>query len=294
MAPYGVSGGQAYQQILNLNGANPGSSDLTPDNLIHANAAIMPTVEFDLLPDDQQNIGRYLKSALSMQENTAQSIEAIWSDCEQLIVLGGDHSVSIGTAAGLARVTDLARIGLIWIDAHGDINTDQTSASKSITGYPLAVATGLGPEELTSALGSNFIKKVVHIGLRDCEEEEAKYLKSIDALTFSPYDIDIKGLGAVLKEAAKHLKDCDHIWISCDVDVLDSVYFEKGETDLPVPAGLTPREVLTITRFFQKTGKLKIMELVQVNESYYQTPVITWASRIVEAALGVGSYRYGQ
>jgi arginase len=293
MAPFGVASGEAYKNILNANGINEGASEFYPDNQIRDNCEVLEAVKYDFLPDDQPEIGRYLRSALSMQANTATKIESIWADCEQLVVIGGDHSVSIGTGAGLSRVTDLSRIGMVWVDAHGDVNTDKTSASKSITGYPLAVATGLGPEALTESFQGNFIKKVVHIGLRDCERQEADNLQSLDSLVFTPYDIDMQGLSKVLSQTSEFLKDCDYIWLSCDIDVLDGIYLAQDETDLPVPAGLTPREVLTIGQYLQKTGKLKVAELVQINQTHSQTPIIAWSSRFIEAIFGLGGYRYG-
>lgn len=292
LSPYAFSSKNPYKTIVSTKVASQPIDIYAQSDLIN-NSLITDPIEFELLPNDQKSVGWYLRSALSMQENTAQLIESIWSDTKRLCVIGGDHSVSIGTGAGLARVTDLSRVGLVWIDAHADCNTDETSISKSITGYPLAVASGLGPSQLTDAFGSNFVKKIVHIGLRDCEEEELNNLKKINARIYSPFDIQLKGLSKILTETIKYFKDCDFIWISCDVDSLDGMYFENGETDLPLSGGLTPREILTILHTLGQTKKLKVTELLQLNSIDRPTLLTNWARRFIEISFGLSSYKDG-
>jgi arginase family enzyme len=88
--------------------------------------------------------------------------------------------------------------------------------------------------------------------------------------------------------------DFEYVWLSIDIDSLDSVYFDKDETDVPVTGGLTPRELLYITSKLQSTGKLKVAEITQVNDVDKNTQIIVLASRIAELALGLGAYRYNR
>ncbi|MGL4881790.1 MAG: arginase family protein [Waterburya sp.] len=90
------------------------------------------------------------------------------------------------------------------------------------------------------------------------------------------------------------LKNCKYLWLSIDIDCLDSVYFEPGETDVPCPGGLSPRELLYIVNRINNSGKLKVIELTQVNDLNLATPITVLSSRILEIALDIGQFRYGE
>jgi arginase len=291
---YGVHTADAYKHILKVKMPNEIQSAIYSSNQFSKHCTILDPVKFELLPDSKPHIGMYLDSARSMQHNLADTLTNHFDPANQYLVLGGDHTISIGTGLGLSRRLDMSKIGLIWVDAHGDLNTPETSESKCITGYPVAVNTGLGPQELSSAFEGNFIQKVAYIGLRDIDKDEYENLKKIDARVYNNIDVEMLGIQKVVRGCLKHMQDCTHIWLSIDIDSLDPIYFDSGETDVPVTGGLTPRELLTITNMVQATNTLLITEITQLNSVKKQTPLTVLASRIGETGLGLGGFRYGK
>lgn len=294
MGPYGNKPSLAYQKILQVSGSSENYANHFPDNLLIQNCEICQPVDFEVLPDDQKEEGVFLKSVVSMQKSVADQISKIWPTSQGLVVFGGDHSVAVGTGLGLSQVLDMSEVGLIWVDAHGDINTPQTSKSKSVTGYPVAVNLGYGPQDLIQPFNGNFVQKVVQIGIRDLDQEEAKLQRKYVLDSHSILDMEEKGMSLVVLETLKTLENCKYIWLSIDADSLDAVYFQKGETDLPVVGGLTPREILYLTYKVAQTGKLVVTEITQLNETAVQTPLDVLFSRVSELALGLGGFRYGK
>ena len=291
---YGLNEAQTYKRILNVQAANDTMSSLFPSNLLTTNCKILSPVSFESYPDSEPSKGSFLASNLSVMQNLKARIERDFNfQNDKLCIIGGDHSISIGTGAGLSGLSDMSKIGMIYIDAHSDFNTPQTSLSKCITGYPCAVNSGLGLTEFTDLFNGNFIEKVVQIGIRDVDELEINNLKEKNVKVYSALDIEEFGLNQVLKNALDYLKNYDYIWLSMDIDSLDSVYFQKGETDVPVSGGLTPRELLYIVNTVEKTKKLKVYELTQLNDVGYNTPLVSLSSRLIELSFGLGSYRYG-
>jgi arginase len=293
LSTYGQNPADSYKNILDVKMANPIQSEVYSSNQFHKYCTIKPPVTFQILPDSKPDQGMYIDSAADMQKNLAHSISENFDLKNEYLVVGGDHTISIGTGLGLSKHIDLSKVGLVWVDAHGDCNTPETSESKCITGYPVAVSCGYGPTILTESFKENFIKKVSYIGIRDIDEKEKTMLGKIAVSVNSNIDVEIKGLANVIKEALSALKNCKYIWLSIDIDSLDPVYLEDGETDVPVPAGLTPRELLAITKAVKDSGKLLITELTQLNNLHKITPATVVSSRICELALGLGDFRYG-
>jgi arginase len=293
MAPYGIHAGDTYKYILETQGASSNAADFIASGLLTTKTTVLDPVKYELHDDDKPEIGHYLASVQSMQQNLGQVVSQNWSRESKFLIIGGDHTISIGTGYGLSKVTDLSKVGLIWVDAHADSNTPETSGSKSITGYPVATLHGLGPSELVDPFASNFIQKAVFIGIRDVDETETKNLQKMGSLIFTPQDIELKGLAKCLFEAMEFLSDTESLWLSIDVDGLDPLYFSPGEVDLPVAGGLTPREAMAIADFFVGTGKLKVTELAQLNDLGKDTILTSWASRVLELAAGLGGFRYG-
>jgi arginase len=292
---FGTSCSETYKRILNVNGANDNSKDYFPSELISNNCDILDPIEFTLYPDDEPGKASFLKSNLSMAINSKARIkDELDIDQDQLCIIGGDHSIAIGTGAGLSTKIDMSKVGLIWIDAHGDFNTAESSKSKSVTGYPCAINSGIGIEEFTNLYDNNFIQKIVQIGIRDVEEMEQSNLQNQNIKTYSTIEVENLGMTKIIQEALQYLEPCDYIWLSIDFDSLDAVYFEKLETDEPVFGGLTPRELLLITSQVQESSKLKIFELVQLNDVGKQTNLVVLASRLIELSFGLGKFRYNK
>lgn len=190
---------------------------------------------------------------------------AIEENCFPLI-LGGDHSINIGTMLGLRKLNDNGKTGILWVDAHADFNTAETTVSGNIHGMPLAVNTGRGDERLIQ-LGPapNLIEEnVALIGVRDIDPLEAELLKESNVHVFTMSTIDENGFAESARNAI-HLatKDVNYLHVSFDIDSLDPR--EAPGTGTPVSGGLTYREAHLLMELVHDTGKLTSMELVEIN-----------------------------
>ncbi|KAL9049297.1 MAG: hypothetical protein Q9162_007290 [Coniocarpon cinnabarinum] len=191
-----------------------------------------------------------------------------------VLTLGGDHSIAMGTISGTQRATR-ERLGrdmaVIWVDAHADINTPETSDSGNIHGMPVAFLTGLAKEERRDVFGwmddghRISTKKLVYIGLRDVDRGEKKILKDHGIKAFTMHDIDRYGIGKVMDMALGWVGSDTPIHLSFDVDALDPMW--APSTGTPVRGGLTLREGDFIAECVASTGSLVAMDLVEVNPS---------------------------
>lgn len=181
------------------------------------------------------------------------------------LVLGGDHSIAIGTIAGVMK--HYRNLGVIWFDAHGDINTAETSPSGNIHGMPVAVSLGMGHERLTSIGGSERklqAKNIVFVGCRDLDHGERQVLKSLGITVFTMHEIDRMGMTEVMNRAIAIVSDgTDGIHVSFDMDSLDPVFVQG--TGTRVPGGLTYRESHLALEMIAQTEKLVSAEFVEVN-----------------------------
>ncbi len=179
------------------------------------------------------------------------------------VVLGGDHSISMGTIAGIATKE---RTGVIWVDAHADINTPESSPSGNVHGMPLAHLLGAGDARLTNIWGGGAVIKpedVVFIGLRSVDLNERKFIHKHDMTAYTMTDIDQQGIARVAEEALDHLQHLNHLHISFDADVLDPMIAPGVGT--PVPGGLSYREAHLLMEFFADSGLVTSLDLVEVN-----------------------------
>lgn len=181
------------------------------------------------------------------------------------LVLGGDHSVAIGTIAGVLQ--RYKKLGVIWFDAHGDINSEATSPSGNIHGMPVAVGLGIGHEKLTSIGGiENKIdaRNIVLVGIRDLDMGERKVLKELGITVFTMHEIDLYGMPEVMKRAIEIASNgTDGIHVSFDMDSMDPVFVQG--TGTRVPGGLTYRESHFALEMIALTGKVVSAEFVEVN-----------------------------
>lgn len=181
------------------------------------------------------------------------------------LVLGGDHSIAIGTIAGVLQHVE--KLGVIWFDAHGDINTEETSPSGNIHGMPVAVSLGHGHDLLTK-IGSADKKisseNIVFIGCRDLDAGERKMLKEFGIKVFTMHEVDRLGMTEVMNQAIEIASNgTDGIHVSFDMDSMDPVYAEG--TGTRVPGGLTYRESHLALEMIAETEKVVSAEFVEVN-----------------------------
>jgi arginase len=179
------------------------------------------------------------------------------------IFLGGDHSISIGTVGG---VTHGGPCGVLWIDAHADFNTPETSPSGNIHGMPLASLVGIGPSELVN-LGRKGpkvrAKDVVIVGARDVDISERRLLKEAGVCVYTMRDIDERGMATVMREAVDRLTHMERLHVSLDLDSLDPS--EAPGVGTPVPGGLTYREAQLAMEMLADTKRVQSVDVVEVN-----------------------------
>jgi len=215
----------------------------------------------DAIPQRENPI--YLKSILDTCELVYEQARRATEDDAIPIFLGGDHSISIGTIGG---ITHHSPVGVIWIDAHGDFNTPQTSPSGNIHGMPVAVLTGKGLPKLVN-LGRRGAKvkhsDFVIIGVRDLDIQERLLLKESGITVFTMRDIDDQGVSSVVRQALKKLSSLPQLHISLDMDSLDPD--EAPGVGTPVPGGLTYREAHLLMEMLADDGRVRSADVVEIN-----------------------------
>jgi len=181
------------------------------------------------------------------------------------LILGGDHSIAIGTLAGIRQRTK--KLGVVWFDAHGDINTPETSPSGNIHGMPVAISLGLGHERLTSIGGPDTrldAKNFVQIGIRDLDSGEKKHLRELDVTVFTMHEIDRLGMSKVMEEAIRIASDgTDSVHVSFDMDVMDPLHAPGVGT--AVVGGITYRESHLAMEMLSAANIVGSAEFVEVN-----------------------------
>ena len=208
---------------------------------------------------------KYLDCIIPMGRRVSGAVSTAIQGGRFPLVLGGDHSLSIGSVRGAAR---LMKLGLLWIDAHADFNTAETTPSGNIHGMPLAALCGRGDARLVQlwdeALPVVDPQRVVVIGARDLDPGEKANLQDAGVMVQSMEQIDRNGLVDVMEEAIERVSgDTQGIYLSFDMDSLDPRHAPGVGT--PVPAGLTQREAHLICEMVAETGRLAGMDMVEVN-----------------------------
>ncbi len=200
------------------------------------------------------------------------------------IFLGGDHSISIGTVS--AALSRPGRLGVLWIDAHGDFNTPQTSPSGNIHGMVVAALMGLCPPELT--IGDRRLQpdQIVYIGVRDLDDEEKQALKRAGIRIFTMREIDERGMASVMRDALQILSDCQHLHVSLDMDSLEPQIAPGVGT--PVPGGLTYREAHLCMEMLADDGRVCSLDVVEVN------PILDRENQTARLAVELVSSLFGQ
>jgi arginase len=207
-----------------------------------------------------------LTSVCEMAESVGREIDHRIKMNEFPLILGGDHSISLGTIAGIAK--HYPNLGVIWVDAHGDVNTNQTTLTGNIHGMPLAANMGFGHEKLTNILKySPKIKpeNVVILGARDLDPGEIKLLESQHITYFTHHDIEHHGIKKIMKAIESKFKSnqVESLHLSFDLDSLDPSVVKGVGT--PVDAGLTFREASYLLSEIKRWDMLISCEFVEVN-----------------------------
>jgi len=226
---------------------------------------------------------KYLKEIAESCRRQAAWVEKTLRAGAMPLVLGGDHSIAIGTVAGVAEFYRRKgkKIGLIWIDAHADMNTPQTSPSGNIHGMPLASVLGYGPRKLTHLLGSApsvSPANAVLVGIRDVDSTEREVVAESGLTVYTMRQIDERGLRAVMQEAiAIADRDTAGFCVTLDMDFVDPS--EAPGVGTPVRGGATYREAHLVMEMIADAKRMLSLEIVEIN------PVIDIANKT--ANLGV-------
>jgi arginase len=234
---------------------------------------------------------RYLGEIVRAATVACRKIDRIMSRGHFPLVLGGDHSIAAGTVSGIAAFCrrEGKRLGLLWVDAHGDINTPESSPSGNIHGMPVAALLGFGPEKLTG-IGGKFQKidpaNVALVGIRSLDEGEKRRLKETGVQVHTMSDIDRHGIHRVMKKAlARVTEGTDYVHVSFDLDAVDPTVAPGVGT--PVKGGLDYREAHLIMELLHDSGVMTSLEMVEVNPILDQGNVsATFAVELVQSAFG--------
>lgn len=201
------------------------------------------------------------------------------------IALGGDHSISLGTVAGAAHA---GRTGVLWIDAHGDLNTPQSSPSGNVHGMPIAHLLGYGDPRLLDIWGGGGVLRpedLVFIGVRSLDEGERQLIKRLKLKVYTMKELDRRGLAEVAAEALAYLGE-KRLHVSFDADALDPSVAPGVGT--PIPGGLTYREAHLLMELLADSRRVVSLDLVEVN------PILDVQNRTAQIMVEMASSLLGK
>jgi arginase len=229
--------------------------------------------DLDIRNIEQLKVGdshaRFLAEITRANRRLAEQVERVIRRGHFPLVLGGDHSIAVGTVSGIAAYARARRqkIGVVWVDAHSDINTPRTSPSGNVHGMPLAALLGLGPRVL-GTIGGRFRKvdpgNVALVGIRSVDEGERSHLRNLGVHVYTMADIDRHGIHLVMEHALANVtKDTGLVHVSFDLDAVDPSLAPGVGT--PVKGGLDYREAHLVMESLSAAGVMTSLEMVEVN-----------------------------
>lgn len=232
---------------------------------------------------------RHLDEVVEVNERLAHKVSEICTKGRTPIVLGGDHSVALGTLAGLSDHYE--RLGVIWFDAHADMNTEETTPSGNIHGMPLAASLGYGHERLVHLYkrGAKIDPDhVVIIGARSIDPGERALIRQLGVLVYTMHDIDKYGIAKVIDWTIEHFQErsVDGLHLSLDLDGLDPV--DSPGVGTPVPGGLSYRESHLAMEMLAETNLLTSAEIVEVN------PILDDRNKTADVAVSLMASLFGE
>ena len=229
--------------------------------------------DLDVIIPETRHFGdpraKYLKEIADACAHLANLVLGIQQEGRTPLVLGGDHSIAIGTVSGMSEGfrRQGKALGLMWFDAHADFNTPEISPSGNVHGMPMAAIMGYGPQELTHIFG--FAPKIqpqhaVMIGIREVDKEERELVKKSGVRVFTMKDIDRRGIGAVVDEAISIVTSgTDGFAATLDADFLDP--YESPGVATPVRGGADYREAHLAMEIIADTKKMASFEITEIN-----------------------------
>ena len=246
----------------------------------------VPVVNIEKIHSEQKGLRNY-DEIIDVNQKLNKEVSASIENNRFPLVLGGDHSIAVGSVSAISKHYN--NLGVIWYDAHGDLNIPEESPSGNIHGMPLRILTGEGPKELLE-LNSNVIKpeNIVLIGMRDLDKGERQFIKDNNIKTFTMSDIDKLGIKEVIENTIEYLKsrNVDGVHLSLDVDALDPL--ETPGTGTRVLGGLSYRESHFALELLHQSHLISSMDLVEVN------PLIDSNNHTAEQAVSLVGTFFGE
>lgn len=256
--------------------------DFMSNFFIHFPSEKVPTENHLLYEPIESPYAKRIKGLLTMYERVGKAVSETIKNNFFPVILSGDHSIAGATISGIKMAKPKSKLGVIWIDAHADLHTPYTTPSGNLHGMPMAIALGQDnpdcaihePDQRTIDYWNklkNFGKicpkiqaeNVVFISLRDFEKEEKYLLDQLDIKKITTKEIRSKGAENIVRSVLRYLSDCTDIYLSFDVDSLDSS-ISKG-TGTPVGNGLREREAEDLVSKFMQNRKICCFEITEVN-----------------------------
>jgi arginase len=210
-------------------------------------------------------------------------VRAAFNNSERVITLGGDHSIALGTIS--AALMQPEKVGVLWIDAHGDFNTPETTPSGNVHGMVVSSLMGMSPDVLTIGGVRLRPEQIVQIAIRDLDPPEKVALGKSGIKVFTMREVDELGMATVVHEALKTLGDVNVLHISFDMDSLDPKVAPGVGT--PVPGGLTYREAHLLLEILADDGRVHSLDLVEVN------PILDEHNATAECAVELAASLFG-
>ncbi|MED1713288.1 arginase [Bacillus paralicheniformis] len=231
---------------------------------------------------------RNLKAITKASAKLAETVDKIVASGAFPLVLGGDHSIAIGTLAGLVK--HYQNLGVIWYDAHADLNTKETSPSGNIHGMPLAISLGIGHEGLTGIYGKETkikAENIVIIGVRSLDDGEKELIRDKGIKVYTMHEIDRLGMTRVMEETIDYLRGrTDGVHLSLDLDALDPN--DAPGVGTPVAGGISYRESHLAMEMLEESKLITSAEFVEVN------PILDEKNRTAEAAVALMGSLFGE
>lgn len=234
---------------------------------------------------------KYLDEIIKTSKLLAEKVERVLDKGDFPICLGGDHSMALGTISGIASFCKKRklRLGVIWIDAHSDMNTDETSPTGNIHGMPLSALMGLGCNELVNLLGFSpklYPENCVLIGIRSIDEAEKVNIKKLKVPIYTMNHIDKLGIHRIIAKVLKQFREkVDHIHISFDVDSVDPSVAPGVGT--PIPGGLSYREAHLLMETIAECGCMSSLEIAEVNPILdHKNQSASFTSELIASSMG--------
>lgn len=255
----------------------------------HTNIFQIKTQEYEKVGNPK---AKYLEPITFACTRLAEKVEKITTKNEFPLVLGGDHSIALGSIAGISATAKKMnkKLGILYVDAHGDFNTTETSPTGNIHGECLSASAGFGIPELVNLYfdGQKVNpENICYVGLRDLDYGEKLLMKKAGVTAFTMSDIDRQGFPSIVKQVKAFFEThADFIHVSFDMDVLDPMY--APGTGIPLPGGLTNREALLLMEEIATTGKVKSAEIVEVN------PILDVRNQTAILAVSLAARLFGE